>query len=346
MSLTYTAYQARIFIKLSGFFLAIIVLGYMGSVAAIKAWEAAHPKLIKPTVRYGLLPKIVFPEKQYEKKTFALELPNDAVPDLGDQMKVYLVFRPDKDVMAFEHDKQTAKNLGFAGEPVKIADGIYEFGNNNLNYQLIMNVVEGSFKLQYPYKNDQTLMAMKKIPNKEQAISMARGYLSTAGKWSKDLEDGEQKVSFWKIEIDGLKAVSSQSEGNVARVEFFRKNLEDKFKIMSTNIAEAPISVMVTGMGDSQRNIVEFNFKYADIDREAFSTYPIKSTAAAIEDLKGGNYWPAVDTSSKTATIRKVYLAYLEPFTLTSFMQPIYVFEGDGNFVAYVPAVDRNWVKE
>jgi len=38
-------------------------------------------------------------------------------------------------------------------------------------------------------------------------------------------------------------------------------------------------------------------------------------------------------------TIRNIYLAYFEPVTLTNYLQPIFVFEGDNNFVAYVPAI-------
>ena len=43
--------------------------------------------------------------------------------------------------------------------------------------------------------------------------------------------------------------------------------------------------------------------------------------------------------------IRKIYLAYFEPATLTNYLQPVFVFEGDDNFVAYVSAVTDKYVK-
>ncbi len=345
MSLTTSAYQARILIKLSGFILAVTVLGYMGLTAAIKAYQAAHPPYVPPTVRYGVLPKIVFPEKEFTKKSFSMEFPNDSPPKFADQAKVYVVFRPNNGVMALAQDSQTAKNLGFSADPVKISEGVYEFSNRNLNLTLTMNVVEGSFKLQYPYLTDQTLLNPEKTPDKEGAIRTASNFLAKANKYPKDLEEGEKKVSYWNIDTNGLKAAKSQSEANIARVDFFRKNLEDEQKIVSTNFGQAPISVLVSGENGQGRDVVEVTYKYAEIDREAFATYPIKSNQEAINQLKNGDYWPAFDVAQNSVVIRKMYLAYLEPFTLTNYMQPIFVFEGDDGFVAYIPAITSKYLE-
>jgi hypothetical protein len=346
MSLTSSAYQTRILIKFSGVILGVFTILYFGAVAAIKAYQAAHPPYIPPTVRYGLLPPIVFPEKKYTAKNFSIEFPNDAPPKTKDQAKVYVVFRPDNGVMALAQDTITAKNLGFTNDPAKISEGIYEFRNNNLNLTLTMNVVEGSFKLSYPYLSDQTLLNSERIPDKEEAIKTAINYLSQAGKMPKDMEKGEKKVSYWNIDSSGLRAAKSQSEANIARVDFFREDLEGGFKIVSTSYSEAPVSVLVTGATGQGRNVVEVNYKYADIDREAYSTYPIKSAEQAVSELKSGNYWPVFDVASDSVVIRKVELMYLEPFTLTNYMQPIYVFEGDNGFVAYVPAITDKFVNK
>jgi hypothetical protein len=63
-----------------------------------------------------------------------------------------------------------------------------------------------------------------------------------------------------------------------------------------------------------------------------------------VSDLKSGNYWTAKDITDSNVTIRKMYLAYYEPTTLTNYLQPIFVFEGDNNFVAYVSAVTSKYV--
>lgn len=325
--------------------MVLFVIGWTATTEAIKAYKAAHPPYVPPTVRYGILPKTVFPEKTFEKKTFTFELPNDTVPKFSDQAKVYIIYRPDSSFLALEEDKKTAKALGFSNEPVQIKTGVYEFQNTLLNQTLTMNVTDSSFILKYPYLNDQLLLATGNLPNKETTTEIAKSFLEAGNKLAADLKEGEKKVTYWKIESSGLKSVSSLSEANIARIDFFRKDFFDGLKIMSSEVGRASVSILVTGATTEGKKIVEVNYKYANIDRESFSTYPIKTAEIAMNDLKLGNYWPAADTSKKDVVIRKIYLAYFEPVTLTNFMQPIFVFEGDGNFVAYVSAVTDKYVK-
>lgn len=344
-SLTYTASVARNVIKYGGVGIVLFTVSYMLIVAGIKTYVAAHPPYQKPNVLYSVLPKVIFPEKKFDKKTFAIELPNDKLPEFKDQSRVYLITRSNNTFLALDQDKKTAKSLGFVGEPKEIRQGMYEFNNPTTNQTLTMNVIEGSFHLKYPYENDQMLLNPDKVPNKTEATAMAKAFLSTAGKYPKDIENGEKKVGFWKIEFDGLKAVTSQSEANAVKVDFFRSNVETDFRIVTSDFNGASISVITTGSSVEGKKIVEVNYRYANIDREMFATYPIKKVETAIEELKAGNYWPAVNTDGTSMTIRRIYLAYFEPVTLTNYLQPVYVFEGDKNFVAYVPAVTSEWVK-
>jgi hypothetical protein len=151
--------------------------------------------------------------------------------------------------------------------------------------------------------------------------------------------DGVKNVSFWRIEADGLKQVNSASEANVAKVDFNREEIPGEFKIMEADVNSASISVLVSGSSVEGKKILEVAYKYADIDRESFSTYPIKTPSEAWDEFSSGNYWPALDSGDSQTIIRKMYLAYFEPVTLTNYLQPIYVFEGDGNFIGYLPAI-------
>lgn len=344
MSLTYTAYVSRNIIKYGGASLVAFTVLWMITAGALKAYQAAHPPYIPPTVRYGKLPGIVFPEKQFDKSTFSLELPNDAKPKFSDQAKVYVVYRPNNSFLALEYDKKTAKDLGFSDEPTEIQQGVYEFKNNNLNKILTMNVLNGSFKISYPYLTDQLLLTPDHVPAKDEAIETASEFLKNANKFLPDLAEGEKKVSFWKIEFDGLKPVSSQAEAQVARVDFYRKNLED-LKIVTADLERAPVSILISGSLVENKKIIEVDYKYTTIDRESFSTYPIKTLDQALEELNNGNYWLASKTTPSNVVIRKIYLAYFEPVTLTNYMEPVFVFEGDGGFMGYVPAVANSYIQ-
>jgi hypothetical protein len=344
-SLTYTAYITRNILKYGGVGIGIFTLMYMGIGAGIAAWKLAHPVKIPPNVKYGLLPKTAFPEKEFVKKNFVQQFPNDSYPKFDDQARVYFIARPDTSIMALEEDTKIAKQFGFNSQPVDMGKGIYEFRNDNYNQTMTMNIVDGSFHMKYPYESDQMLLNPEKVPSKNEAIEIAKSYIQNGNKYPKDLEDGEKKVSYWKIELDGLKAVASQSEGNSARVDFYRSNLEGDFKIVSSEYNGAPVSVLVTGASTEGKRIVDVNYRYAPVDRQSFATYPIKPAADAWADLVAGNYWPVNETSGNSVTVRNMYLAYFEPVVLTNYLQPVYVFEGDNKFVAYVPAVVDKYIK-
>ena len=64
----------------------------------------------------------------------------------------------------------------------------------------------------------------------------------------------------------------------------------------------------------------------------------------AFEELKAGKaYIASISGESQNIVIRRIYLAYYDPGEATDFYQPIIVFEGDNNFVAYLPAVSADY---
>ncbi len=338
-TLTKVAYDSRRVIKYGGGGLFLFVLLWSLMVGAIKAYRLANPPIVPPTMRYGLLPKIDFPKKEFVKKEFRAELANDSFPKFSDQAKIFVIYRPASDFLALEYDKQVATGLGFAGEPRRIRYGVYEFRNDNLKQTLTMNVLDGSFVLKYPYLEDQTLLVPGRVPNRNEAILMASEYLKAGGKLSPELESGEKESSFWKIENSGLKSAPSQEEANVIRVDFFRDKIAD-LSVLGEQQGRSPVSILISGTGMDNKKIVEVNYKNIAIDRESYSTYPLKPVETAWQELQGGNYWPSSDSDQSSIRITKVFLAYFEPVSLTNFLQPVYVFEGENNFVAYVSAVD------
>ena len=114
-TLTKVAYDSRRIIKYGGGGLLLFVVLWSVLMGAIKAYRLANPPTIPPTMRYGLLPKIDFPTKKFERKSFVAELANDSFPKFDDQAKIYVIYRPSSDFLALEYDKQVAAGLGFGG---------------------------------------------------------------------------------------------------------------------------------------------------------------------------------------------------------------------------------------
>ncbi|MBU1129981.1 hypothetical protein KKE45_01525 [Patescibacteria group bacterium] len=346
MSLTDTAHTTRKLLKFGG--LGIILFSFFWSflVTGIKAYRKANPPKLYPTTRFGKLPAITFPSKKIQKKDFILELANDEFPEFPDQAKVYVVYRPTSTLLALEEDTKTARNLGFVSQPIKISNGIYRFENNTLGKTLTMNVLDGSFKLEYPYRSDQTLQGSGKLPSISQAIGSAKSFLQTADKLHPDLEEGQQKTTYWKITFTGLKSVLSHSEANAIRVDFLREDLDEDMMIYSSQPDKSSVSILISNSTVENKKIIEVDYKYSPIDRQSFSTYPIKSVTQAWNEMKEGSYWPAKQDYSNSVSIRNAKLAYFEPSSLTNYMQPIYVFTGDNGFIAYVSAISQSWISE
>ncbi len=343
-SLTYVAHTSRNIIKFGSLSLIGLSIVWIGAVASIKAYKAANPPYIAPTVKYGAIPKLIFPEKEFTKKNFVKELPNDTFPKFSDQAKVFIIYRSNRNLFAYEEDVKTAKTLGFTDNPIEVKTNIYEFKNGN-NQVLTMDIIQGSFTLAYPFQNDQIVLNPEKLPDKNGAITITEGFLRNANKLPGDIDTKEAKVTFWKIQNDGLKASQSKEGANAVRVDLFRKKINDEIKIVTSEPDRAAISALVSGSTIEGKKILQLNYKYAPYDKESFSTYPIKPVETAWNELKEGKYWPANDVSTSSVTIRNIYLAYFEPVSLTNYLQPVYVFEGDGKFVAYVSAISDKYLK-
>lgn len=344
MSLTQTAHTGRNIIKFGGIGLITISLLWSLTKIIYKAYLAANPPYYPPTVSYGILPKITFLEQKTEVKTFTFELPNDEIPTFSDQARVYIIYRPNTTFLALEEDKKTAANFGFGAKPIEVKPGIYEFRDDVVNKVLTVNVLDGDFKMRYPYLTDQLILVSDDLPTKDSAIKIASDFLSQGNKLTTDLKNGQKRVTYWKIENGAIKATESQSQANAVRVDLFRENL-DNLKLLSSNYDKTSVSILISGSQIEARKIIEFNFKDINIDRESYSTYPIKTAQEAMNSLNTGNYWTAIDVADKSVIIRRMYLAYYEPNALTNFLQPIYVFEGDNGFVAYVPAIKSEYFK-
>ncbi len=344
MSLTQTAYTSRKIIKFGGIGLIAISLLWSISKVMYKAYTVAHPPYYPPTIAYGILPKITFLEQKTELKTFTFELPNDEIPTFSDQSRVYIIYRPNTTFLALEEDKKTAASFGFEMKPVEVKPGIYEFRDDVLNKILTVNVLDGDFKMRYPYLTDQLLLVSEELPTKDKAIELASNFLSQGNKLTDDLINGQKRVTYWKIQNGAITATESQSQANAVRVDLFRNDLNG-LKLLSSNYDKTSVSILISGSKTQSRKIIEFNFKDINIDRESFATYPIKTAQEAINSINSGNYWTAVNVENKDVVIRRMYLAYFEPNALTNYLQPIFVFEGDNGFVAYVPAIKSEYLK-
>nr|MDQ3009040.1 hypothetical protein [bacterium] len=74
-------------------------------------------------------------------------------------------------------------------------------------------------------------------------------------------------------------------------------------------------------------------------------TYPLRSTESAWRIVQAGEAVIVNAGLQEHATVRSVSLGYFDSFNEQEYLQPIYIFEGDGGFMAYVSAIDTKFIQ-
>ena len=349
-TLTNTAYYVRRIIKYG----AITILSFIIIKGVINAgmgyWRKLRPAPPPaPTVSFGKLPKIKFPASKFsgENLVYRLETVVGGLPDLGDQGKVYLMPIMPASLLNLERAKNQAQRMGFFGEPQKIDETVYQWQNfQPLLTTLIMDIINGQLTIKKNWQEDQMLLMEKMLPVKQQAITEAKGFFQKNGLMTLDLELGEPKVSYFRFTPPNLLSAISLSEADLARVDLFRKKLDD-FPLLTPNPENALVSILISGSRETGKRILEAYYIHFPIQEEIFATYPLKSTSHAWQELKSNQAFVANlgANSNQEIIIRQVYLAFFESSLPQNYLQPVYVFEGSNNFVGYVTAISSEWTE-
>lgn len=345
-SLTRIAITARKIIRYGIFLIIFLIVGKFlldaGSAVYKKAFPAPPPP---PTVKYGKLTKVPFPENSpVVKLTYTLETPEGGFPtNISTQAKVYFMPKVSPNLLSLDTAKSTAQALGFGVNPQQVSDTVYLFNNPDAPTALRMNIITGTFSVSYNLAQDKSPLN-NKPPIAEVAASEFRSILSSANIFPSDLT-GTTNSNYLKLSNGQLVTALSLSESDVVKVNLFRKDYDNLSSV--TGIPDqANVWAIVSGSGVRNQQIVAAEYHYYSVDESQFSTYPIKTPAEAFAELQANQAYIAalgLNKDGDSLKIRRMYLAYFDPGSVTEFYQPVYVFEGDNGFTAYLPAVTSNY---
>ena len=101
---------------------------------------------------------------------------------------------------------------------------------------------------------------------------------------------------------------------------------------------------LVIAGGERNPQVVSGRFFYQKILDES-STYPIISAKDAYEKLaKGDAYIASHSGNDLNILIKRVYLGFYAEGHSQDYLTPVVIFEGNNDFIAYVPAVKDEWI--
>lgn len=343
-TLTEVGYYTRRIIKWGAVGLVVIMLIPPAWKLAKRIYLAINPPPPPaPTVKYGKLPKLVFLEIDPNyKPEYKLETIEGGLPKLAGVAKVYFVSVNKSRILELEKIKPKARVLGFDQEPVKGADDqTYKFTSLKFPAELTVNIIYNSYTYKYDWRSDSKILDERAVPNNGQALLEAKGLLQNLGLLADDLANGKSKITYLAGGSGVLVPTISLSEANFVRVDMFRAD-KDGLRVITPKGEESPVNVTLSGANDRARRIVEANYSYSRILDNEFSTYPLKGVDKAWAELQQGAGYIA-HPGANQVTVRKVSLAYYESGQPQEFLQPVYMFEGDGGFIAYVSAVSAEY---
>ena len=338
-SLTKISITTRKIIRYSIYGFIAIILTRALILGAIKIYKIYNPDPPPPAeVKYGRLPSLPFPQQDGPMGlTYMLETPTGGFPEFSHLANVFLMPRVGSQLLSLDYAQTIANKLKYLPEGDKVTETIYKFYHKDIPSELQVNIATGIFSLSYNLEADPSPLEHKP-PLPEVAASKARGFISGAGLLPDDLK-GPTKHEFVKLKDGKIVGVISHADAQFTKVYLFRTDY-DELPSLTSNPDKGNVWFIVSGEGRG-KTIIAAEYHYFPVDETSFSSYPIITPQVAWEDLNNGKGFVARlgNNPSKNITVRRIYLAYFDPGEITSFYQPIFVFEGDNDFLAYVPAV-------
>jgi hypothetical protein len=348
-SLTEIAYYARRSINwaLLGI-IGYIILRILWSILVV-LWLVVFPhRLPPPNHAFGKLPQLKFPQiaTPSAQLTFQLETIQGTVPAASASANVYFMPKSAPNLLALTKTQEFANKLQFNPTPIQESKNIYRFNDNEFALRrLRYDIVSSNFIVRYTFERDLSVFIEKNLPTADQAQQETYNMLKSFNLYQTDLTGGPVVVSYLRLSADALIPTTSLSQSDAVRVDYFKKPIGD-MSIVTPVPDEAPISIILSGSSNSKKRIIQFAYTYWPIDYQTFATYGLKTSEAAWGELQAGKgYIARYPSNSSVAIVRSATLAYYDSFDPQTYLQPIFIFEGDNGFLGYVPAVTSQWME-
>jgi len=300
------------------------------------------PKPLPPTVAFGKIPKLDLSEgiKPSLGVTYSLETISGQLPNLPTNVKVFVVAGEESSFGALQRTKIMVTKLGFATEPQNIGGNVFKFIDpKKTDRSITINVASENFQLTSNFSQD-TQVISTRPKTVEDAIGRAVEFFNNFELKTKEFPKEKVETRFLRIDGNNLTQTPALGSANLVEVNFKRADI-DKLPIITPQESSPSAQALV-----SQNSIVAAQLSKLAIERHKFSTYPLKGTAKAFEDLKAGKGYLNKEPEDRSRIpIRDVTLVYLETKKSQGFLQPVYVFKSDKGLVAYVSAVEEAWTK-
>ena len=245
-------------------------------------------------------------------------------PRFGYREKIYLI----------------AKNFGFNTEIVKhkLLDKLATFTDEEKT--LSIDISNFNFKFDKKVDNELFSSPHLTIPTKTIIENKAIDFLKKIGRYPDELGKGTTNVIYLKYNPGNQNFVNveKRDQAQLVEVDFYRPNIDD-FSIVTPKFFSSQNYVIMLFQG-ADYQIIKSQVAFFEKSEDQVGVYSIKTGDQAWAELNNGKGLVVAGTQGqRNIVIKSMKLGYFDPDIYQNYLQPVYVFLGEGNFAAYVPAV-------
>lgn len=289
-----------------------------------------------PEEKFGKLPRIAFPSQKFNSIEYKINTLTGGLPVFADRMIVYKFKKKVPSLVALQTAKNNLKQNGFSENETKISDSIYQWGNKT-GENIQLNVQNNNFKINSNLLTNPPSKFSGPAEKQEGAYRTATNFLQGLGIDTSDLEQEKSTLAYLKV-VDGKIVVAdSQKDAQYGKLNLFQENIGQNYSIYYPGVNESVMQFILRNE-DGIPKIVGANFMHFVVDEKNSSSYPIKNSNEAFEDLQKGNAFIFSQNSEAVIDITDVFLGYYIGEENQQYLLPIILFKGK-SFLAYVQAI-------
>lgn len=314
---------------------------------SIALWKAAFPAPPPPpTIGFGMLPAIQFPESDSVPSTYALETPTTRLPVFPDRAKVFFVPTNQPNLLADQDAKAVAAAYSFLQEPRVISLTEYRWTKNQpLLTTFTLDILDYTFTYYTDFHSRPELLIGAQPPDEFEAVQRTKTFLSQGGLLPADVATSSGTVTYLTNLGGSLEPASVVNDADYAQVVLARRPIDDIYPIISANGQPGTITAILTGAISGTDSIVQAESTYREIDRLGAETYPLRPIRDAWELVQANQAYIVNPAGLERVAIRRVELHYYESPEEQAYLQPVYAFFGDEGFVALTSALSSQFIE-
>ncbi len=357
MTLTELAYYVRKFFPFAVLSIILVFIFYV--IYKIAELSAPPPQVVvlpTPTPAFGQISLMSFddvPRAPVGKEYFIDTV--SGVPETA-TVSAKIAFIPAVTANFGFREKASilAKALGFDEntQETKLNDTIYSIVDKAKRLEFEIDTFNYTFTQDITNENKQVFSSAV-IPSEEILKSRALDMMRTLNRFPQEVAKSTQTVTYFAYkEASGSASAATEvvrdpSVANMVEVDFFPPKYND-FETITPKFFTSQNYIVFVPQKSGKDFVVRAQVKVFEPSQEQVSNYPLMTGDAAYNELTGGKAILVAGNINdvQKVNIKRMYTAYLYPDRYTPYLMPYYVFTGENDFVAYVPAILPDWVKK